>query len=293
MLWILLSLLAALVWAISNIIDKTLFSRWAINPSIFIMSMGLAGIIASLAVYFFKGYGHLSFYIAAVLLLNGLLYMVANFFYFKALKLEESSIVIALFYLDPLFTAVLSAIFIGEIFSVVKYIGVILLVLGAALISYKFQKGFHLNKAFWFCVLGAFIFAICNLLTKYGLGKTDYWTVFSYVRLGTFLALIPLYVSKGKTFVAFLKQNTAGFLAMVFSNVLGLLGILFFVMASSINYVTLVTSLSAIQPFLVLLISFGLSIFYPQILKEDHGKLAFSQKLLAIILMFVGVLLIT
>lgn len=72
-----------------------------------------------------------------------------------------------------------------------------------------------------------------------------------------------------------------------------LFGVLFITIAVSAGYVTLVSALSSIQPFFILLFTVILSIFYPHILKEEVGRSVIFQKFLAIILMFIGVILIT
>jgi hypothetical protein len=72
-----------------------------------------------------------------------------------------------------------------------------------------------------------------------------------------------------------------------------LFGVLFITIAVSIGYITLVNALSSIQPFSILLFAVILSIFFPFILKEEIGKSIVAQKLIAIILMFIGAILIT
>jgi uncharacterized membrane protein len=82
-------------------------------------------------------------------------------------------------------------------------------------------------------------------------------------------------------------------IAMSASEFITAIGILFNVIAISVGYVTLVNALSSVQPFFVLLFTVLLSVFFPHLLKEDLGKSIISIKILAIALMFVGILLIT
>jgi len=74
---------------------------------------------------------------------------------------------------------------------------------------------------------------------------------------------------------------------------IALFGILFSIIATSISYVTLVNALSSVQPFFVLLFTVLLSIFFPHIIKEEINKSIMFLKVLAIILMFIGVILVT
>ena len=292
MSWILLSVLAALLWAVSNVLDKFLLSKYIKEPMVPLLSFGFVGIISSLIVFFFNGFGQVSFHFLVVAFFLGLMYVLANILYFLALQGEEVSRVISLLYLDPLFTAVMSAVFLGEVFSVSKYFGILLLVLGAILISYRKASGFKISKGIIYCIISAFLFAVYNLVLKYMLGQTNFWIAFAYIRFFTFIGLLPIYYFYFKPFVGFIKQTKVAAISFT-SNAISLIAILFFTIATSIGYVTLTTSLSAVQPFFILFITLILSLFYPHLLKEEHAKGVFWQKLFAIILMFVGVLLIS
>jgi len=56
MLWILFSILAALVWAIVSIVDKYIFTKWIRKPVIPLMILGVIGLVASFFVYLFHGF---------------------------------------------------------------------------------------------------------------------------------------------------------------------------------------------------------------------------------------------
>lgn len=77
------------------------------------------------------------------------------------------------------------------------------------------------------------------------------------------------------------------------SEIISVLGTLFSIIATSIGFVTLVNALTSTQPFFVLLFTAFLSIFFPSILKEELSKSIISLKIIAIVLMFAGVILIT
>ena len=77
------------------------------------------------------------------------------------------------------------------------------------------------------------------------------------------------------------------------AGLLNLIAVLFITIAFSVGYVTLVNALSQIQPFFVLFFATILSIFYPNVLKEEVGKLTIVFKFIATILLFIGAILIT
>ncbi|HYV33509.1 MAG TPA: EamA family transporter [Candidatus Limnocylindria bacterium] len=293
MAWILFSLLAAFIWAGTNILDKYILSKWVKTPTLVLMGFGLACLIAAAGIYVFKGFAPMDWKVVVASLLSGIFYLLAELMYYKAAQVEEISRVISLIYLDGLFTAILSAIFLGEIFSPLKYLGVVLLVAGAIAISYKKSTGFKFTKAIWLCILGAVLYSFCSQFAKFSLNHSDYWTVFAYIRLGTFIALLPVYYSNFKTLKIFATQETKRFGILILNNAAVLVGALFFVIAASLGYLTLANALAATQPFFVLIMIVSLSLFYPHVLKEESNKVIVAQKVFAMVLMFIGVLLVT
>ena len=165
------------------------------------------------------------------------------------------------------------------------------MVVGAAVISYHKVRGFHLSRGVVLSIVAALIFSIHNLFLKFLLGRMDFWTEFGYERIGTFFGLIPLFYIFFKPFLDLIKTGW-GFGVTILNNFITLLGSFFFTVAASLGYITLTTSFSAVQPFFVLVIMTGFGFLYPHILKEEPGKGIFFQKLIAIVLMFVGVILI-
>ena len=124
MSWILFSILAALTWAVVNTVDKYILTKWVRNPIVPVMILGVVGLIASILVYIFHGFYYLSIQNIVLALIVGVLFVLICFFYFKAVKLEEVSRVIPLFYLSPLFVLIFAAISLGEIFTPIKYLGI-------------------------------------------------------------------------------------------------------------------------------------------------------------------------
>jgi len=168
------------------------------------------------------------------------------------------------------------------------------LVFGAIIISLKNIHKFKLSGSFWLMVVSSFSFAVYAVITKYLLGAADYWTVFSYIRIGVFIAIIPIIYFNFSELIFFVKKSGKRISGLVSLNeTIRLSGGLFITIASSTGSVTLANALAAIQPFFVLFFTIILSVFYPQIIKEENGKSAVVTKLFAITLMFIGAILIT
>jgi drug/metabolite transporter (DMT)-like permease len=165
-------------------------------------------------------------------------------------------------------------------------------VTGAVLVTSRNLK-FRLGKPLLLMVLASLSWAGFSVATKYLLDFADFWTVFSYTKIGAAFALIPLLCFGFSDLASTVKEHGKKVVgAMSLNEILYALGILFITIATSVGYVTLVSALASLQPFFLLLFAVALSIFYPKILKEEIGKSAVLLKLLAIALMFTGAILI-
>jgi len=143
-------------------------------------------------------------------------------------------------------------------------------------------------------MLSAIALTINQILTKHLLNFTDYWTIFAYTRVGAVIGLLPIAYIYFPELIDTVRRHGKRVVAIISANeTFNLLGVLSITIAVSIGYVTLVNALSSVQPFFVLLFAVILSIFYPSILKEEIGKSVIFLKFIAIILMFIGAILIT
>jgi drug/metabolite transporter (DMT)-like permease len=294
MSWILFSILAALVWAAVNLVDKYILTKWIKKPIVPVMVLGVIGLTASFAVYLIKGFAALSHFNLFLALIAGIFYIFVILFYFKAVKIEEISRIVPLFYLSPVFVLILAMIFLKEFFDPVKYLGILMLIIGAILISSRNLFKISFGRAFWLMMLASFSLAVNSVIIKYLLNFADYWTIFAYVRIGTFIALIPIFYLNFKDIKEAVKEHGKRVIGVISINeIINLVGVLFITMALAAGYATLVSALSSVQPFFVLFFALVLSIFYPKILKEEIGKSVVFWKLIAIIIMFIGAVLIT
>lgn len=292
MSWILFPILAALIWAIKGILDKFMLANYIKKPIVPVLVLGIFDLAAIALIFLINGFDHLSWQNLALAFVGGLASLMIIVLYFKAVRIEEISRVIALIYLTPLFVTILAAVFLGERFTLGKYAGILLLITGAVLISYKFGK-ITFGKAFWYMLLASVSFGIYAVITKYLLGFADFWSVFSYTRLSMILCMLPIFFLRYKDLLeAARERGKMAVLSASSSEALNLTALLLFTAAASAGFITLVEALTAIEPFFVLVFAVILSIFYPKIIKEETGKKIVAIKLLAIILIFSGTVLV-
>jgi transporter family protein len=290
--WITLSFLAALLFATSNMIDKFLLEKWVKNPLIPLHFIALLYFLSSILIFSFHKVTPLSTANLLLVLLAGLLNTITMVFYFKALSLEEVSRIVPLFNITPLFIMIFAALFLGEIFTPLKYLGILLLVAGSVLIGYN--KGFRLGKSAAYMIICLIAATFYQITTKYLLGFADYWSIFAYGRLSAVLFLIPVLIISYKDLISTLKKHAKNvILSVSASELIALAASILAIAATSLGPVTLVNALGGIQPFFVLLVTVLLSRFLPHILEEEISKKTVIQKMIACTLIFVGVFLVT
>jgi uncharacterized membrane protein len=293
MTWLLFAVLAAFLWALTNIIDKITLSKLVKQPMTPVIVVGVLGLIAAGVVAATTGIEPFSPTQMLLGLLAGIAYTLMSVCYSKAVQLEEISKIIPLFALSPLFITVVAAITLHEVFSVAKYVGIAIVLVGAITLSVQHIQSFKFNKAFWLMVGSAASITATEIISKYLLGFHHYWSVFAFTRIGTFLAIIPIFWIYKDEIISLIQHkrlNALGF--MTLSETFNLLALLSLIVASSIGYVTLVNAATQVQPFIVLALTVLMSVLMPHILKEEQGLKIFVRKFGSISLMFAGVVLL-
>lgn len=144
-------------------------------------------------------------------------------------------------------------------------------------------------------ILSSGAIAVGIIITKYLLDFADFWTVFSYTKgIGMIIALLPIIYLNFDDLVGEIKKNGNKAVGMMsISQILNIMGGVLITLAMSAGAVTLVNTLTSTQSFIVLVFALVISIFYPAIFKEDLKKANIFIKVIATILMFIGVVLIT
>jgi bacterial/archaeal transporter family protein len=301
MTWFLIALIAPLLWAISVHMDKFLISRYFKGESVGALMIFSAFIgILLLPIIYFVEPGVLALKLPFILLLisNGILYVVAMLPYYYALKSGEASIVVPLFQLIPFFNYILGLIFLKENLTVMQIIASLLIILGAILISSnnngKVKR--HKSKAFWLMALSAFLFSVSILVFKFVAIQNDFWTAsfWEYVGLSISAILLFLFIkSYRKQFFYVFESNKFAVISINGINeVINIAAKMIMNFAGLLAPLALVWVANGFQPFFVLIIGIFLAIFFPKLTDESLNKKYIFQKVIAILIMFVGMYLL-
>ncbi len=115
--------------------------------------------------------------------------------YFRALQVEEVSRVTPLVFIYPFFVFAFASLFLGEALTSDKYIGALMLVLSAFLISYRPSKAktwIVLSPAIKYLFFFWVFVALYSVTAKYLLSFIDEWQLYFWSSLGNLLFCVPI-----------------------------------------------------------------------------------------------------
>jgi uncharacterized membrane protein len=284
--------MSALVWSVVNIIDKAILTNYIKKPIIPVIVLGVVSAIFGVAIILVD-FTQISVFLMFLCFIIGALYIIGSLFYFMAMKREEASRVVPLFAMSVIWVTILAAIFLGESFGVITYIGILIIIVGVVLISikrnYKFSK-----KAFILMLLSTLIFSIYNVLSAYAIDEADFWAVFAYSRLTSVVFIIPLFIFFYGDFKEIIKKHKSkGIGLSIGSESMNMAGVLLYFAALSLGFATLVEAVASLQYVFVFLIALLISIWFPKIIKEELRGSTILIKILAILLIVGGVFIVT
>lgn len=295
--WFLIALLPPALWSVTNHFDKFLLSRYFKGGGV-----GALMVFSSIIGLFllpFIAFLHpevLRFNISNILIaINGFLYVLSVLPYFYALQKDETSICVPLFQLIPVFSFVLGYVILGETITVNQMLGGLLIMVGAIGISLDLSEGKKVKfkrDVFWLMTLSSLLYSLNFLFFKYFAIQSDFWftSFWEYVGFALFAVLLMIFVKSYRNeFVNVLKNNRLTVLGLNGINeVVNIIAKVAFNVASLLTPVTLVWIVNGLQPFFVFIYGIFLTVLLPKISQENITRKALAQKIVAIIIMFVG-----
>lgn len=293
--YILYALFAYSIWSFGIILDKILRTKHINDSVILTMLFGISNFILFLFIVPFIKIGFPGIFYFLLCILTGILTLAALIPYFKALSFEDASRVIPLWQTTPLFTLLFAFIFLGERLTLNHYIGFPIILVGGILISIvKIEGVFRVSKAFWLMLLSSISFAVFEVTIKFIYSNVDYWTSTFYVLFGFFISSLFLLFIKNyrkmlKELVLESKIKIITIL-IVGGSLTGLIGRLLCFLAITLGPISIISVLGGFEPLFVLIYASILSIWLPKILKEEINRKVLFIKIIAMFLMFTGLM---
>lgn len=295
-MWFILTCASAVLWSITNFIDKLVLSRLHVNTgasTIILFSSVLAWVSLPFIILFAPGI-HLQFSFATlVLCVTGVLYAVGLYCYCLALRYEDTSIIVPFFQLSPLLAIVLAFIFLHQALTIPQLVAAVIVLLGGLLLSIDMDAGFRFRKeVVMYMTICALCFAIGAVLFLTIATEDTFWSSWLWEQVGlAVFGLVLLCVPRfRKDFFGVIRSSQKSFLALNGVNeVITLAGngsIRFASLLAPLGIVSVVAN--AIQPIIVFVLGIILTLTIPHIINEKIQKKHLVQKIMAIIIMSVG-----
>jgi transporter family protein len=291
MMWLFLALVASIIYSTVAIIDKhavsdelkdpvfgSVVSSFTLFVILMVSSLALAPLVFSLEV-------------AVPAFLTGVFYVFAIIAAYSSFKRTEISRSIPVMMTSPIFVLVIAAMFLGEVFSPVKYGGMALIVLGAILISIKKdgRKKSGLMAGFAIALVASLMFAFRNIFLKVSATQVSIWSSLFWMGLGGFLVGVVLFAFHHPHIR---KKAKRGAEHMIISNFLASAAFVFLTLAMETGFASLVSSVLVLNVLWVFIIATALSRTHTHIIREEMRHSTLLLKGISIVLIIVGMIAI-
>lgn len=294
--WLLIAISAHFLFALVFLIDKYLLSRTRVEPRMLAFYVGILGGAALLLIPFDFVIPSISQIMIS--LMAGVLFILAILCFYKSVQFGEVSRITPIIGgIISLFTIGLTYLFLEERLVLNQLIAFSLLVSGGVVMIWPRKKS-HLRsdkpsliKRLPLAIMAALFFASSYVLTKFVFIEQSFISGFIWIRIGGILGAVLLILWPGgwREIIRAsrsIKAKTGGL--VVFSKSLSAGAFILLNYAIYLGSVTLVNALQGIQYIFLLVVALFLSRKFPQIIKEQINDAAIIQKVVAILLIGLG-----
>lgn len=296
MSWLFFALSAYFLISINLTLDKVILKNSLPHPVVYCFYMGVLSIFG-LA---FAPFGVINFNSWEIItgVLVGAFFILPLYYMYKAVFFNEATRVGPLIgAITPIFVWLFSFFFLGERFTPGGIVVFLLLVIGGFLISIELNgnKGKKSKKRIIMMlrtsIFAASMFGIYYVLLKHVYSEGTFVSGFVWTRLGSFLAALLFLLTERNRKLIFgeseaLKPKTG--ILVVGNKTLSGIAFALLNYAIALGSVTLVNAMQGLQYVFLLILVAILSYKYPRILAEAINKKALVQKIIAVVLIGLG-----
>jgi uncharacterized membrane protein len=309
--WIYLSLAGYFFLAFSFVLDKLLLKKRIPEPAVYAFYVAILSLFMILIFPFGVTWINWTFFSIAII--SGVIFIWGLLFYYKAVKINEISKVAPLVGTISQITALfLSVVFLGNVFYSQDFIGLLFLIIGGFMVSFDLPLKYNgILKGFRFSVLGGILMAIAFSLFEY---LYTYLTIinesnvflngFVWTRMGLVVGGLSLLLFKkyrtnifksifGKKKHHKKRRNWKTLAIFGLNKISGGSSSILINMAVASGGVALVYGIGSMQFVFVLLMVSIASVKYKDVFEEKLYFWDWAQKIGAIIMITIGMLLIT
>jgi len=303
--WLTIAIISYAFTAVANILDKLILAKYLKAAAIYAFYVGILGIISLIFIPFgVKWEGVEQF---AISLITGFGFVTALYIMYSAfLRGETTKVATIIGGSLPIYTFILSFLFLGERLFVNEIIAFVFLIAGMVIIGWEskpkihwWQRVSHVHKRkrgyLSLALISGLIFSLTFVLSKYVYDNQGFISGFFWMRIGTFVgALLILLVPKWRKLVredlqAPKKSQGKGKTLLITNQIIGALGFLLLNYAISLGSVTLINAMQGLQYVFIFIISVIMGRFIAEV-REEYTPSILVQKILGIIMISTGLI---
>jgi bacterial/archaeal transporter family protein len=197
--WFIFATIAPLLFAVSNYIDKYLVSKYFKDrgPGVLVIFSSLIGFFLLPVIYLIQPSAiKISPFFASLMVINGFIYIITLIPYLYTLQDNDTSVIVPLYQLIPVFAYGLGLVFLKESLTLLQILGSLLVMIGAVGISFgKNHIGFRFKKrSLFFMILSCFLIALNLVIFKFVATEESFWTTSFWEYVGFSICGIFLFV---------------------------------------------------------------------------------------------------
>ena len=301
-LWLLLALIVPFMLAAVNVIDKLVVDRHVRTTLIYPFYIGIIEVVVAstlLTGLLFTGLEDVDWKVIGGAMAMGSLRGLSLVTMVLALRLEQVSRVIALWFLNPIMVVGMAVVFLSESISGLAIGAIAMASLGAGVVSWtggESSRGFMAPKVIALALVSAMAWATANILTKQFVDDDSFWQLYFGSRAGFGVVMLVLVFSsevRREAGDGWRSRPLVGLFLL--AEVIVTVSLILYYSAINLGPVSLVSAIGAIQPLSVLIYSIALALLFPEIFSGwvTRGKGKFVPQLVGTLVLAVGVSIVS
>ena len=293
-LWFYYVLIAMFILGSLALVDKVLVNNFIHDPIAFTMLVALGAFLPFIGLLYFP-LRPIAMGTALLCIVAGFIHTAYVYPYYRSLVFEEVSRVVPLWQLTPIFVLILARLFLHEILPASDYVAFFLIVVGVVLFSIRREQKITLSRALYLMIASSIFVAMFSVIAKYVYTVEDLFSAFLYIQIGILLSFAILFTKRDyrKRFLhAFASAPRFASSVAVLDIAIGYVSFVAYSLAVSMGPISLVSVVYAIQPIYVLFAATLIGIKYKSLIQERVTRGAFTQKLAAVVLIFIGIYMV-
>ena len=295
MSWLFFIVLSSFLFAAGNIFEKFVVSKHVTNKNI----MGYLGIafllnIWQIFVFFpFADLTAVNLKVYSLLFLRTLALTIGIFFSAKLFMKEEVSRIISILFANMILAFILDYLIFGTKLAFLGYLGAIILLASAILMTYKPSKKVFIDKKdMLYLIILMVLWGVYAIIIK---SITSYLTPLTFMFMDAvnfFSIVIILYCVSykvRKNIKVFIMAKKNFWIPYFIMSLCYMFAVYTYYRAFSLQKVSVLVPFETLQATFVLFIALFLSHYFPKLIKEEIDKKTISYKIVSLILLTVGV----